>query len=137
MIINRHISSRSPSTWLSTLLGTAMAIGCANIALAQVEDPSELSTTPAEAVLTHYPRAGNLNEIDHQPQPLRFKPASERTDIGRATNHLLAAQRAASAEHPRWIEGEQASRSYNRYLKSFETEIPEFYETGIKTGTSN
>ena len=36
------------------------------------------------------------------------------------------------AEHaPDGLDGEQASRSYQRYLKSFETTIPEHYESGL------
>ena len=40
-------------------------------------------------------------------------------------------QTASPGVHPRTIDGEQASRSYQRYLKSFETKIPERFETGM------
>lgn len=115
------------------LIAASLSLSWCSLALAQVEDPAELSTTPAEAALTHHPAAGDGHYPGHTAQPLRFRPASERTDIGRATQQLLAAQREAPAQHPRFIDGDQASRSYERYLKSFEREIPEFYETGIKT----
>jgi len=51
--------------------------------------------------------------------------------IGSATEGLLAMQRNAIGARPRPIDGEQASRSYQRYLKSFETSIPEHYGTGL------
>lgn len=119
------------------LLATTLTISFIGITHAQVENPAELSTTPAEAALTHYPASGDTNYPPETPQPLQFRPASERTDIGRATGQLLTLQREATTQNPRLIDGEQASRSYARYLKSFETEIPEFYETGVKTGSGD
>lgn len=124
---------------LSTLrlLAAILSISTCTLALAQVEDPAALSTTPAESALSQHPAAGDGHYPGHTAQPLRFRPASERTDIGRATQQLFSAQREAAAQQPRFIDGEQASRSYARYLKSFETDIPEFYETGIDTGIGN
>lgn len=62
-----------------------------------------------------------------QPEPRHVR----RIDIGGATQTLLELQRSAPAVHARSIDGEQASRSYQRYLKSFETTIPEHYNTGL------
>ena len=58
-------------------------------------------------------------------------PASEPSYvlIGQETLHLLAMQRSAPAQRARWIDGDQAGRSYARYLKSFEYPIPEKYES--------
>lgn len=123
----------TPLRWLA--IGVCLSQGA--LAFAQVEDPAEMSTTPAEAALTHYPHVGDADHSSVAAAPLRFRPASERTDIGRATQSLLAMQRQAPAHTPRWIDGDQASRSYARYLKSFEREIPEKYETGVKTDISN
>ena len=53
--------------------------------------------------------------------------------IGQATDTLLAKQRATVAFKKRSIDGEQAARSYARYLKSFEHPIPLAFEEGIKT----
>lgn len=53
-----------------------------------------------------------------------------RVVIGQETSKLLAMQRAAAAQRARPIDGEQATRSYARYLKSFEHPIPEAFETG-------
>lgn len=57
-----------------------------------------------------------------------------RIHIGSATDQLLTLQRASSGSAPRPIDGEQAQRSYQRYLHSFETKIPEHYGTGLQTG---
>lgn len=57
-------------------------------------------------------------------------PASE---IGAATDELFAKQRTSAAVRPRMIDGVQASRSYERYLKSFEYVIPEAFDTGTQT----
>lgn len=119
------------------LTGIFMGALLTPIVYAQVEDPDEPSTTEAEKALTQWPESGD-RPFDAKPQrPIQFKRASERTEIGLATHRLLNAQRSAQSAHPRTIDGEQASRSYARYLKSFETEIPEQYSTGIDTGVSN
>ena len=54
-----------------------------------------------------------------------------RSEIGLSTHQLFALQRSAQSARPRHIDGEQASRSHQRYLKSFETTIPEQFETGM------
>ena len=63
--------------------------------------------------------------------PLRN--VSSGPDVGAATDALFAKQRASPAVRPRMIDGVQASRSYERYLKSFEYPIPEVFDTGTKT----
>jgi hypothetical protein len=59
--------------------------------------------------------------------PLR----NRHVDIGTSTAALLAAQRASKGTHARPFDGEQAGRSYQRYLKSFETAIPERFDGGL------
>lgn len=120
---------------LTLLLWTALVASAgASSAYAQVEDPALASTTPAEAALTQWPDSGDRPFDSAPAQAIRFKPASERTEIGKATRDLLQMQREAQSAHPRDIDGAQASRSYNRYLKSFETDIPAQFTTGIDTG---
>lgn len=58
-------------------------------------------------------------------------------DIGRGTTRLLEMQHSRPGQRARPIEGEQARRSYARYLKSFETEIPALYKTGAEAGGKN
>nr|WP_252980641.1 DUF3613 domain-containing protein [Delftia acidovorans] len=46
-------------------------------------------------------------------------------------------QHSQPGQRARPIAGEQARRSYARYLKSFETEIPALYKTGVEAGGKN
>lgn len=60
-------------------------------------------------------------------EPLRVR----HIEIGSATQTLWEMQRASPGVRPRPIDGDQASRSYQRYLKSFEYPIPEHYSSGL------
>lgn len=121
-----HASSRAASQgpclkhlacgWLVGALALAWAGAvCAqdscNVLESQATDPSIHADERAEAERLLREHCGSL--------------------IGRSTQDLLARQRVAPGQRPRPIEGEQASRSYGRYLKSFETSIPEHYSTGL------
>ena len=68
---------------------------------------------------------------DNQEPASQQEPRRRRIDIGQSTDHLLAMQRNSQSPYPRHIDGEQASRSYQRYLKSFEIAIPERFDTGM------
>lgn len=61
------------------------------------------------------PPAEEVQHNDVPPQPLRVRSI----DIGSAAQKLWDLQRAAPGVRPRPIDGDQASRSYQRYLKSF------------------
>lgn len=65
------------------------------------------------------------------------KSAAPETQVGDATQGLLSLQRSNSQASPvpRPIPGEIASRSYQRYLKSFEHPIPEKFNTTVKTSS--
>lgn len=68
--------------------------------------------------------------------PLPAAPRPARSEVGDATRQLFRLQASgqqAGARLP--ILGDQATASYARYLKSFEHEIPDFFETGV--GKSN
>lgn len=88
------------------------------VASVQVAAPQETAATPVAdtAVLVPHP-----DTIGY----------GQRSEIGLSTQQLFALQRNAQGTRPRHIDGEQASRSYQRYLKSFETAIPEQFETGM------
>ncbi|QRF56955.1 DUF3613 domain-containing protein [Variovorax paradoxus] len=60
-------------------------------------------------------------------------------EVGDATLSLLHWQRsgAIGSTTPRPIPGPVANRSYERYLKSFEHPIPEFFNSTVKTKSSN
>jgi len=69
-----------------------------------------------------------------QPEEVKKSASTaQASEIGAATDELFAKQRTSVAVRPRMIDGEQASRSYERYLKSFEYEIPEAFDTGTQT----
>ncbi|WP_447747059.1 DUF3613 domain-containing protein [Variovorax boronicumulans] len=57
--------------------------------------------------------------------------------VGDATLNLFAWQRSGevASKTPRPIAGSVASRSYERYLKSFEHPIPEHMSSTVKTST--
>lgn len=64
-------------------------------------------------------------------------PPPPRTEIGQTTRDLLRMQAAGTHAGPRLpILGDQAAASYQRYLKSFEHEIPEFLKTSVKKDVS-
>ncbi|RMX06317.1 DUF3613 domain-containing protein [Corticibacter populi] len=130
-----HALSRPQGFAPSLVLGLALLLAGTG-AQAQPADPAEPSTTAAEAALTHWPAAGD-SDATAAATPITQRAPSERTQVGRATDHLLAMQRASQGSQPRPIDGEQASRSYQRYLQSFETRIPEHYETGVDTGVGD
>ena len=82
-----------------------------------------VATTPAP----HHESA----PLQSQSEPAQAARSARRIVIGSATEQLFAMQRDLPAQRPRHIDGEQASLSYQRYLKSFETSIPEKYDTGM------
>ena len=59
--------------------------------------------------------------------------------MGDATQSLLAWQRGGeiASRTPRTIAGDVASRSYQRYLKSFEYPIPERMTSSLKSNAGN
>lgn len=80
------------------------------------------STAPAPSTAPSAPAAS-----DSAP------PASTR--VGDVTHQLLAMQaQGTNAGKHLSIPGQEASASYQRYLKSFEHPIPEFYETAVNNG---
>ncbi len=103
--------------------GISVALAAAGLALA-----ASAQTAPSPAA-----DANGLPVIE---------AASGRLAVGDATNGLLALQRGGSLApadaHP--IDGQVATRSYQRYLKSFEHPIPEHYDSttgGSATGSGN
>ncbi len=111
----------------------ALLFGLAFTAAAQAQAEREVAAvevaqySPAAEPASNAP-AASAPQSDPQPHPpLRVRSI----DIGSATQTLWEMQRASPGVRPRPIDGEQASRSYQRYLKSFETAIPEHYTSGL------
>jgi hypothetical protein len=75
----------------------------------------------------------NSAEKNAMPTERWKEPLQARSTVlhGKETLQLLALQRQGQGQRPKPIDGEQASRSYERYLKSFEHPIPEAFATGI------
>lgn len=130
------------------MASVALMISAAFAAHAQADAPSSRVVASVEAPATtaaEMAPAANVGPDTVAASPTAALPAPElarqqeeippspvlRIDIGSASQQLWALQRASTGTHPRPIDGEQASRSYQRYLKSFETTIPEHYGTGM------
>ena len=66
------------------------------------------------------------------PAPTATDSANEETQVGNTTHQLLGmqAQGTHAGKHLP-IPGPEASASYQRYLKSFEHPIPEFYDAAV------
>lgn len=66
------------------------------------------------------------------PAPTTADSANEETQVGNTTRQLLSmqAQGTHAGKHLA-IPGQEASASYQRYLKSFEHPIPEFYDAAV------
>lgn len=76
--------------------------------------------------------------VTEPPPPPPRASRSEIGDTARGLFRLQASGQQAGARLP--ILGDQASASYARYMKSFDHEIPEFFETGVgkvKSGTAS
>lgn len=103
-------------------------------AVASTEPEVAAPSAPSLTATAALPASTDVRPGTQVPQQF---PAQRHITIGSATEQLLAMQRTQAAQRPRPIDGEQASRSYQRYLKSFETTIPEKFETGIDTGVGS
>ena len=129
--------SESRSLLPALLLSLAFASTSAGAATVTAEPVTSRAVTPVDARVAV--SAGTETSADTHIRPVAEQNARpprrakrvRRIDIGAATGNLLAMQRESVGEYPRFIDGEQAHRSYQRYLKSFETTIPEHYDTGL------
>ena len=99
--------------------------------LAQTHDPASRAVANIQITAQEEaPAPATASTTNLVPHPATVD-YGYRSEIGLSTNQLFALQRSAQSARPRHIDGEQASRSYQRYLKSFETAIPEQFETGM------
>lgn len=137
MLAPGHAAHTALAPWL---LVFALAATCTGPLRAQVfgevqSPPADLAAqadpsadTSADSTLVGYTLYANPDGT------VMYLPRRE-IDIGRGTARLLGMQRSEPGQRARPVDGAQALRSYARYLKSFETEIPEQYKTGMDTGT--
>lgn len=131
---------------LSALLLSSLALAAQAQSGAAAEAAADRSVAPVQVSVAEVPAAhadavaatpatlpepSNATQVKTQAEPFTPVSTTHRIAIGNATEKLFAMQRDLPAQRPRHIDGEQASRSYQRYLKSFETSIPEKYDTGL------
>jgi hypothetical protein len=78
------------------------------------------------------PATARIDVPSSRPPPRTAAPAPQVTVIGQTTRSLLQMQAdGTQAGKPLPMLGAEASVSYERYLKSFSHEIPEFYKTAV------
>lgn len=131
---------------LSALLLSSLALAAQAQSGVAAEAAADRSVAPVQVSVAEVPAAhadavaaipatlpepSNATQVQTQAEPFTPVSTTHRIAIGNATEKLFAMQRDLPAQRPRHIDGEQASRSYQRYLKSFETSIPEKYDTGL------
>ncbi|PMQ06483.1 hypothetical protein DyAD56_05735 [Dyella sp. AD56] len=87
---------------------------------------------------TDSPAAANAPATSPTPAPIQPTPVADATpQIGDVTRQLLSMQaQGTHAGKLLPIPGQQASASYQRYLKSFEHPIPEFYEAAVSKNST-
>lgn len=115
-----------PRLAMSVLLACAMSCG----AYAQQTPITGQMGSPAASPVSA--DIAVVSPVAAPVQPVPAAAADMNTDVGSVTRQLLGMQRqGTNAGKALPIPGQEASASYQRYLKSFEHPIPEFYEAAV------
>jgi hypothetical protein len=131
-------------------IGAALAALLAAPAFAQQQVPltgNMLGGRETSATATYTPQTSirpNLKPSSGTapPQTASYAPPAQGDDppparIGDTTRQILRMQAEGSrAGRPLPILGDEASASYKRYLKSFDHDIPEFFQTTVDKNSS-
>jgi hypothetical protein len=90
------------------------------------------ATPSADVPPTVVPPVARIDVPSGSSPPRPAKPAPHVTEVGQTTRSLLQMQaNGVQAGNSLPMLGAEASASYDRYLKSFSHEIPEFYKTAV------
>lgn len=128
---------------LSSAFGMGIALMvCAPAVLAQQAPQPAPDPASAQApVAVPQPAQGATQgtEPDTAEMAEAEEPVYEPLQVGDATQGLLAWQRSGeiASPTPRFIAGNVANRSYERYLKSFEFPIPERMSSSVKSSSGS
>ncbi|MGJ7608878.1 DUF3613 domain-containing protein [Variovorax sp. LT1R20] len=127
--MKHRLSARDLTLPRLCLVVSAIAFGLPATAQQPAEKPVQESNaqSASEAMDDIAPAAEHATMEE---EPLR---------VGDATQDLLSWQRSGviASKTPRPIAGPIAYRSYERYLKSFEYQIPERFNSTVKAKTGN
>jgi hypothetical protein len=112
------------------LLAAVLVIAAPAAAAQEAAKPVQLEAPPAAA----QPVQNGPEEMNTEGEVVY-----ERPQVGDATQGLLAWQRSGEIASPtqRPIAGDVASRSYERYMKSFEFPIPERMSSIVKSSSGS
>lgn len=127
---------------LSSAFGMGIALMvCAPAVMAQQAQPAPnaASAQAPAAVPQPAPGATQGTAPDTAEMAEAEEPVYEPLQVGDATQGLLAWQRSGeiASPTPRFIAGNVANRSYERYLKSFEFPIPERMSSSVKSSSGS
>ena len=128
---------------LSSAFGMAIALMvCAPAVLAQQAPQPAPASASAQAPVAGPQPAQSATQgaaPDTAEMAEAEEPVYEPLQVGDATQGLLAWQRSGeiASPTPRSIAGNVATRSYERYLKSFEFPIPERMSSSVKSSSGS
>jgi hypothetical protein len=129
-----------PAFGLAATLMMAVPAALAQQQQAQPAQPAQPAAAKAQEPAAPAPTAAAPTPQQGQEEMAEAgEPVYGPLQVGEATQSLLAWQRGGevASKTPRTIAGDVASRSYQRYLKSFEYPIPERMSSSLKSTSGN
>lgn len=101
--------------------------------------PAAMAQEAAKPAQPEAPPAAAAAQPGHEEMSTAGEIVYERLQVGDATQGLLAWQRSGeiASPTPRPIAGDVARRSYARYMKSFEFQIPERMSSIVKPSSGS
>ncbi|MFA5665149.1 DUF3613 domain-containing protein [Castellaniella sp.] len=99
---------------------------------APLAEPTEVAVEPTPESVTTMPEAASA----FTPDTPALTPEPVAVPMGLATRGLLQRQReggAPAGQHVRALDGPMADKAYQRYLKTFEQELPTWFGTRVES----